>query len=66
MTITFELKNFLGDGGKGPIISNNTIQTKVTVRSTQSAAIGGLVGSDTSMDYNRLPAGEKRKSPIRP
>ena len=57
MTITFELKNFLGDSGKGPIISNNTIQTKVTVRSTQSAAIGGLVGSDSSMDYNRLPSG---------
>src|SRR5205085_2398181 len=57
LTITFSLKSLVGQTEKGPLISNSTIQTKVTVRSSQSAAIGGLVGNDASTAYNRLPKG---------
>ncbi|MBK9293488.1 MAG: BON domain-containing protein [Oligoflexia bacterium] len=57
LTITFSLKSLIGQTEKGPLISNSTIQTRVTVRSTQSAAIGGLVGNDSSTAYNRLPKG---------
>lgn len=57
LTITFSLKSLIGQTEKGPLISNSTIQTRVTVRSAQSAAIGGLVGNDSSTAYNRLPKG---------
>ncbi len=57
LTITFSLKSLIGQTEKGPLVSNKTIQTKVTVRSAQSAAIGGLVSNDSSMAYNRLPRG---------
>ncbi len=56
MTVTFSLKSLIGQTEKGPLISNNTIQTRVTVRSNQSAAIGGLVGNDSSTGFNRLPS----------
>jgi pilus assembly protein CpaC len=55
LTIMFSLKNLLGSDAKGPLISNNSIQTKVTVRSAQSAAIGGIISNDSNMDYNKLP-----------
>lgn len=57
LTITFKLKSLIGQTEKGPLISASTIQTRVTVRSSQSAAIGGLVGNDSSTAYNRLPKG---------
>ncbi len=57
LTITFSLKSLIGQTEKGPLVSNKSIQTKVTVRSSQSAAIGGLVSNDSSMAYNRLPRG---------
>ncbi|MCC6278193.1 MAG: BON domain-containing protein [Oligoflexia bacterium] len=57
MTINFALKSLIGQTEKGPLVSNKSIQTRVAVRSTQSAAIGGLVSNDSSMAYNRLPQG---------
>lgn len=57
LIITFSLKSLIGQTEKGPLVSNKSIQTKVVVRSTQSAAIGGLVSNDSSMAYNRLPRG---------
>lgn len=57
LTITFTLSSLIGQTDKGPIISTSNIQTRVTVRSSQSAAIGGLVGNDASTAYNRLPKG---------
>lgn len=37
MTVVFSLKSLIGQTEKGPLVSNNTIQTRVTVRSNQSA-----------------------------
>jgi pilus assembly protein CpaC len=57
LVVEFSLTTLTGDTNKGPLTSENAIKTRVTVRSGQSAAIGGLVGNDSSMAYNRLPAG---------
>jgi pilus assembly protein CpaC len=58
LIVEFSITALTGDTTKGPTTSKNEIQTKVTVRSGQSAAIGGLVGNDSSAAYNRLPAGQ--------
>jgi pilus assembly protein CpaC len=58
LIVVFSITALTGDSSKGPTTSKNEIQTKVTVRSGQSAAIGGLVGNNTSAAYNRLPAGQ--------
>ncbi len=55
MSVSFKLKSLLGMSTAGPLISDNTIQTAVSVRSTQSAAIGGLVSNSSGTDYNKLP-----------
>lgn len=55
LSVSFKLKSLLGQTANGPLISDNTIQTAVTVRSTQSAAIGGLVSNSSGTDYNKLP-----------
>ncbi len=60
MDMEFSLSNLLGTDSKGaPITSNNTINTKISVRDKQSAAVGGLIRNATFTDYNRLPAGAK-------
>lgn len=41
----------------GPTTSSNNIKTIVTVRSGQSAALGGLLKSNSSTSYNRVPSG---------
>lgn len=58
MDMEFSLSNMLGADSKGaPITSANTINTKISVRDKQSAAVGGLIRNSTFTDYNRLPAG---------
>jgi pilus assembly protein CpaC len=57
LIIEFSITSLAGLTSKGPLTSKNEIQTRITVRSGQSAAVGGLVGNDSSMAYNRLPAG---------
>jgi pilus assembly protein CpaC len=57
LQINFTIKALLGLTEKGPITSNNTITTKVVVRSSQSAAIGGLVSNSSGTNYNKLPEG---------
>jgi len=57
LVVEFSLTTLVSQSSKGPETSMNEIQTKVTVRSGQSAAIGGLVGNTSGMAYNRLPAG---------
>ncbi len=57
LVVEFSLTTLVSQSAKGPETSMNEIQTKVTVRSGQSAAIGGLVGNSSGMAYNRLPAG---------
>lgn len=56
LSINFKLKNLVGMTSQGPLISDNSIQTAVAVRSTQSAAIGGLVSNESGTNYNKLPA----------
>ncbi len=55
LNIDFALKSLLGITDKGPLVSDSKIKTFVTVRSGQSAAIGGLVSNSTNTGYNKLP-----------
>jgi pilus assembly protein CpaC len=60
MDMEFSLSNLLGFDSKGaPITSANTINTRVSVRDKQSAAVGGLIRNATFTNYNRLPSGAK-------
>lgn len=60
LDMEFSLSNLIGTGQNGaPITSANTINTKISVRDKQSAAIGGLIRNSSFTDYNRLPAGVK-------
>lgn len=55
LQVEFESGEVLENGGEaGPLTSKNKIDTKVTVRSGQSAALGGLVSSRSGTDYNKL------------
>lgn len=63
LSVSFKLKSLLGQTDNGPLISDNSIQTAVTVRSSQSAAIGGLVSNTSGTDYNKLPKGSS-ENPI--
>ncbi len=58
LNITFKIGSLVGQTSAGiPMISNNSIQTTVAVRSGQSAAIGGLVGNQSGTDFNKIPPG---------
>ncbi|MFN7905944.1 MAG: BON domain-containing protein [Pseudobdellovibrionaceae bacterium] len=60
MDMEFAMSNLLGSANDGaPITSNNNVNTAVTIRDRQSAAIGGLIRNTTSTNYNRLPASVK-------
>lgn len=52
LDINFEILALTGNTSQGPLISKNTINTALTVRSGQSAAIGGLIRSNASTVYN--------------
>lgn len=53
---TFSVSGLVGMTSAGPLISNNSIDTIITVRSGQSAAIGGLISNSSTTDYNKLPS----------
>jgi pilus assembly protein CpaC len=55
MQLDFSISNLLQITDKGPLISKNNLTTMITVRSGQSAAVGGLISNKTSTDYNKLP-----------
>lgn len=60
MDMEFAMSNLLGSANDGaPITSNNNVNTAVTIRDRQSAAVGGLIRNTTSTNYNRLPASVK-------
>ena len=62
MDMNFSISSMLGTAQNGaPITAKNTINSRVTVRDRQSAAIGGLIKNSTSTGYNRNPAA---KNPI--
>ncbi len=56
LTVDFEISNFLGVKNGMIDRSSNNVSTQVIVRSSQSAAIGGLVTNSSSTGYNRQPA----------
>ncbi len=64
MDIKFEVSAPAGQFGGKPVTTKHTVVTNVYVRSTLSAAIGGLASSFLSKDYNRLPASSTGKTPL--
>jgi pilus assembly protein CpaC len=60
LEINFQIKALLGVTDKGPMTSDNTINTLVVVRNGQSAAIGGLVSNTSGTDYNKLAPDQVR------
>ncbi len=57
LAINFKVSNLMGVTQAGPLISERTINTIVVVRSRESAAIGGLVTSQSNTGYNKAPKG---------
>ncbi|UXR65638.1 type II and III secretion system protein [Bdellovibrio bacteriovorus] len=59
MEMAFKVSSLLGNTPSGaPITSANEMNSAITVRDRQSAAVGGLIRNSTSTGYNR-PAGQK-------
>jgi pilus assembly protein CpaC len=56
LNMKFSVKSLLGINAQGPLTSSREIATQLVVKSSQSAAIGGLITNDTSTGYNKLPA----------
>ncbi len=57
MKMTFNIGSLVSLTALGPIISNNSVTTEVSVRSGESAAVAGLIGNSQTMDYNKVPDG---------
>ncbi len=60
LSISINISSVKGVSGGQPIIGTNTIDSKLLVRSTQSAAIGGFLSNVSTTDYNKLPPGVPR------
>jgi pilus assembly protein CpaC len=56
LDLKFNISAPAGTAAGGPIIAENKVQTKVSVRNTQSAAVAGLIQNVSNTDYNRLPS----------
>lgn len=57
LTMEFEISALMGFSDAGPLTSNNQLQTQLSVRSGQSAAVGGLITNRSATGYNKLPKG---------
>ncbi len=55
LDLDFWIGTFLGSNNGLPETAKNEIQTAITIRSGQSAAIGGLISNTTTTDYNKMP-----------
>lgn len=55
MAMDFGMAQLVDMSSSGPITSNSSVNTKVSVRSGQSAAIGGLILNTANTAYNKLP-----------
>lgn len=55
LKLNFSIKSLLSFTDQGPLISNSSIDTVIVVRSSNSAAIGGLVSNSSGTNYNKLP-----------
>lgn len=56
MQMDFKVSSVTGQTSAGPIVAQNSVTTKITVRDRQSAAIGGLIKNASFTDYNK-PSG---------
>ncbi len=57
-SVKLELNIQIGEITNSSETSSNSVNTTVTVRDKQSAAVGGLLRSSSGTEYNRVPAGE--------
>lgn len=57
LSMSFAVKSLDNITASGPQTSSREIQTVVHVRSGQSAAVGGLISSNSSTGFNRPPTG---------
>jgi pilus assembly protein CpaC len=56
MKMEFQVSQKIGVVDGKPVVSKNALQTVITVRDRQSAAVGGLIKNSTDTNYNRDPA----------
>jgi pilus assembly protein CpaC len=52
LDMKFSMSTLIGNTSAGPQTARNRVNTVVDVRSGQSAAIGGLISTDTGTEYN--------------
>jgi pilus assembly protein CpaC len=57
LKMNFSVKSLIGQTSAGPTTSSREITTQIVVRSGASAAVGGLISSDSATSYNQLPQG---------
>lgn len=60
LAMNFSVKSLLSYSDQGPLTASREIQTTIHVRSGKSAAVGGLITSDQSTNYNKLPSNASR------
>ncbi len=56
LALNFAVKSLISYTAQGPTTSSREMQTTIHVKSGASAAVGGLITSDTGTDFNKLPA----------
>lgn len=57
LKMSFNIASLVSIINGAPVISNNNMQTVVSVRSGESAAVAGLIRNSQTMDYNKIPDG---------
>ncbi|MEZ0392218.1 MAG: hypothetical protein ACAH59_08390 [Pseudobdellovibrionaceae bacterium] len=62
LDVNFKIDSLVGLVSGAPLTSTNSIDTAIVVRSGQSAAIGGLIKSQSNTGYNNPP--DNVKNPI--
>ncbi len=50
------VSSLVGQSGGQPQIARKTVETSLIIKNSQSAAVGGLISSTSTKNYNRLPA----------
>jgi pilus assembly protein CpaC len=57
LDLSFKIMSPAGTTTSGLIVATNQIISQLVVRSTQSAAVGGLIVNNSVTGYNKLPSG---------
>ena len=60
LNLTFAVKSLVSISEQGPLTSSRELQTVIVIRSSASAAVGGLISNDSGTNYNKLPANTSR------